>query len=192
MIVRIVVAALLGVLTWTFLEYVIHRWLGHDKRFRRTPFAVEHIRHHAEGGYFAPTWKKLILAAIVTAVLCGPAILIAGVEIGVAYVLGLMSFYGVYEMFHRLEHISGGFGPYGRWARKHHFYHHFVDARFNHGVTTPIWDIVFGTLRSAETIRVPRRLCMTWLTDPATGEIRREHSATFTLATRPSDAETVS
>ena len=42
MIVYSAVAALLGVLSWTFLEYVIHRWMGHDRRFRRTPFGVEH------------------------------------------------------------------------------------------------------------------------------------------------------
>ena len=54
----IAVAAIVGALTWSFLEYVIHRWLGHDRRFRGNPFGVEHIRHHAEGGYFAPNKKK--------------------------------------------------------------------------------------------------------------------------------------
>ena len=53
--IAIVVAAACGVVTWTLLEYVIHRWMGHDRRFRRTPFGKEHLRHHVEGGYFAPT-----------------------------------------------------------------------------------------------------------------------------------------
>ncbi len=55
----IAVAAIVGALTWSFLEYVIHRWLGHDRRFRGNPFGVEHIRRHAEGGYFAPNKKRL-------------------------------------------------------------------------------------------------------------------------------------
>ena len=42
---KVIVAAAASALTWTLLEY-IHRWMGHDRGFRRTPFAVEHIRHH--------------------------------------------------------------------------------------------------------------------------------------------------
>ena len=35
--------------------YVIHRWLGHDPRFRPNLLAAEHVRHHGEGNYFAPS-----------------------------------------------------------------------------------------------------------------------------------------
>jgi len=177
----VIVAAALGVATWTLLEYLIHRWMGHDRRFRRTPFGIEHVRHHIEGNYFAPTWKKLIAAAIYIGVLAGPAIAIAGRADGCAYVLGLVGFYGVYEWLHRREHTHAGIGAYGRWARRHHFHHHFVDGRVNHGVTSPVWDLVFGTYRTPSVIRVPAKLCMAWLLDPATGQVRREHAATYEL-----------
>lgn len=184
MIARVVVPALLGVLTWTFLEYVIHRWGGHDRRFRKTPFGREHVRHHIEGDYFAPTWKKLIVAVVVTALLSVPAVLLVGATAGIAYVAGLMVFYGVYEVSHRREHTHPGFGPYGRWARRHHFHHHFVDGRSNHGVTSPLWDVVFGTYQKPATIKVPSQLCMSWLRDPDTGDIRAEYAGTFTLHKR--------
>lgn len=177
----IVVAAAAGVLTWTLLEYIIHRWLGHDRRFRGNAFGVEHIRHHIEGNYFAPMWKKLIAAAITAAVLIGPAIVVAGTAVGTAYVLGLVTFYGMYEVLHRREHTHAGIGAYGRWARRHHFHHHFVDGRRNHGVTTPIWDFVFGTYETPTLIRVPTKLCMAWLRDPATGDVRAEHAQTYQL-----------
>lgn len=185
MIASIALAALLGVLTWTFLEYVIHRWMGHDRRFRKTPFGVEHVRHHIEGDYFAPTWKKLIIAALVTALLCVPAVAIAGTAIGVTYVVSLIGFYGVYEMHHRFEHTHAGLGPYGRWARRHHFYHHFVDGRMNHGVTSPLWDLVFGTYQRPGIIKVPPRLCMAWLKDPETGDVAAPHASTYVLGTPP-------
>ena len=181
MIAGVIVAAAAGVLTWTFLEYCIHRWMGHDRRFRKTPFGVEHIRHHAEGDYFAPTWKKMSVAAFAIAILSPPAILIVGAPIGLAYVIGLISFYGVYELHHRRDHTHPGFGPYGRWARRHHFHHHFVDARTNHGVTTPLWDLAFGTYRKATIIKVPPKLAMAWLLDPVTKAIRAEHAATYQL-----------
>lgn len=185
MIVRLLAPALLGAFTWSLLEYVIHRFMGHDRRLRGSAFGQEHTRHHAVGDYFAPTWKKVVFAAATTALLCAPAILVAGRGPGLAYVGGLMLAYGAYELFHRREHTHAGIGAYGRWARRHHFYHHFVDARFNHGVTSPLWDLVFGTYRRATTIPVPRRLCMAWLVDPRTGAIRAEHARTFVLAPAP-------
>jgi len=172
-----------GAFTWSFLEYVIHRWLGHDRRYRRSLFAKEHIRHHIEGDYFSPSWKKVILAVILAALLSPLAALILGTGKGLAYVAGLLLFYGVYEALHRLDHIHPGFGAYGRWQRGHHFYHHFENAKMNHGVTSPLWDIVFGTYRKPGVIHVPERLCMSWLRDPATGGVRREHAARFVLAT---------
>ncbi|HEU5057939.1 MAG TPA: sterol desaturase family protein [Kofleriaceae bacterium] len=176
----VVAAALAGALSWSFLEYVIHRWWGHDRRFRRTPFGVEHVRHHIEGDYFAPTWKKLLFAAAVAAVLAGPAVLL-GAAVGLSYLAGLLGFYGVYELVHRRLHTHAGIGRYGRFLRRHHFRHHLVDARTNHGVTSPLWDHVFGTWRRAERITVPPRLAMVWLVDPATGRVRPEHAATYVV-----------
>ncbi len=177
----VIAAAASGVLTWTLLEYLIHRWMGHDRRFRRTPFGVEHIRHHVEGNYFAPTWKKMIAAAVITVVVGVPAAALVGTAAGVAYVAGLICFYGIYEWLHRREHTHAGIGPYGRFVRRHHFHHHFADGRTNHGVTTPIWDLVFGTYETPTIIKVPPKLCMAWLLDPSTGDIREEHRATYQL-----------
>lgn len=176
----IALAATAGAATWSLLEYVIHRWLGHGRRLRGNPFGVEHLRHHVEGDYFAPTWKK---AAVVTpfALAVGtPAYALAG-PAGVGYIGGLVALYVVYEWFHRREHTHGGVGPYGRWARRHHFHHHLVDARTNFGVTSPLWDIVFGTYRVPGVIKVPARLTMVWLVDPATGAVRERHADTFVL-----------
>ncbi len=175
-------AVLLGVSTWSFLEYVIHRWLGHERSFRGNLFGIEHKRHHFEGDYFAPLSRKAPVAAGAAIVLAIPAVLIAGPTIGLSYVAGLIGFYLVYEVLHRREHTHPGLGAYGRWARRHHFFHHFVDARRNHGVTSPIWDFVFGTYTKPTIIKVPARLCMPWLTDPQTGEIRPEHADSFALA----------
>lgn len=97
-----------------------------------------------------------------------------------------MLFYCVYEALHRIEHVTAGIGPYGRWARRHHFHHHFVDGKTNHGVTTPLWDLVFGTYRRPGVIDVPPKLCMRWLLDPTTGGIREAHAGTFAMRRRAS------
>lgn len=162
----------LGAMTWSFMEYIIHRFLGHDRRFRPNRFAEEHLPHHSKGDYFAPTWKKFGAAVLVFPVAFSPVYLLAGLEYGLLYASGLVVAYSFYEILHRLEHIHAGFGPYGRWARRHHFYHHFGNPAMNHGVTSPIWDIVFRTYHKPdEVIAVPDKLKMRWLTDRTTGEV---------------------
>ena len=166
------IAFVIGAATWTLLEYLIHRWMGHDRRFKKTPFGVEHVRHHIEGSYFAPSWKKIAFALVLGAVL----VLLAGL----AYTIGLLACYALYEVLHRRYHTHPGFGAYGRRMRRHHFHHHFVDGRVNHGVTSPIWDVLFGTYAPTAAIPVPRKLVMPWLVDAA-GAIRTEHAGVYRL-----------
>ena len=178
--ITVVLAGLAGALTWTLAEYLIHRWMGHDRRFRRSRFGREHTRHHAEGSYFAPNRAKLGFAAVVAVVVGAPAIALAGLH-GLAWTVGLLGWYGGYELLHRRAHTHAGIGRYGRWLRRHHFHHHFVDPRTNHGVTSPLWDLVFGTYRPPSVIPVPPRLRMIWLCDPATGAVRSRHAADYVL-----------
>jgi sterol desaturase/sphingolipid hydroxylase (fatty acid hydroxylase superfamily) len=171
-----------GVVTWSLLEYFIHRFLGHEPKLRPNLFATEHIRHHSEGNYFAEWWKKLLAAAAFVALVSWPVIALMGATSGLAYLSGLMGFYAFYEVLHRREHTCAGFGAYGRWARGHHFAHHYSDTRFNHGVTSPLWDVVFRTYRPVQTIRVPRKFVMPWLKDPLTGEVRADFADRFVVA----------
>ena len=175
-------AALAGAATWTLLEYAMHRFLGHDRRTFPNPFGNEHTRHHSEGDYFAPTWKKALVAAGAFVVVGALAAVVAGLAYGPVYALSFVVMYATYELFHRRAHTHRGTGAYGRYLRRHHFHHHFVNPRSNHGVTSPLWDWVFGTLEKPDCIKVPRKLQMRWLVDPATGEVRADEQPFYALA----------
>lgn len=177
----VVGAAAVGALTWTFMEYCIHRWLGH--RWKRNLFGKEHTRHHAQGNYFAPTWKKGALAAVFLALTAPPAIWTTGWAFGAGWAVGLVGFYLYYEWLHRRAHTHPPRGRYSRWVRRHHFWHHFGDPKVNHGVTSPLWDMVFGTLREPGLIRVPRKLCMPWLMGPD-GQVPAALQADYALRGR--------
>jgi len=157
----------LGVIFWTILEYFLHRFLGHWKKGKNV-FTVEHLRHHRETDYFAPAYKKAIAAFIVLAL----SFLIFGAILGwvkgFSFAFGLALMYGIYEIIHKRSHTHAPINGYGRWNRKHHFYHHFKNPKMNHGVTSPIWDIVFGTNVKPDTLLVPRKLALDWLIDPVT------------------------
>lgn len=178
------VAVLLGVLSWSLLEYTIHRFAGHGRHARKNPFGVEHTAHHSRGDYFAPWWKKALSAGLFMAVVAPLAVALAGLGPGLAYAGGLVGFYLAYEALHRLLHVWRGVGPYARWARRHHFHHHFHDPATNHGVTSPLWDIVFGTWRRPEKVVVPPKLAMRWLRDPATGDVWPELAHDYALRVR--------
>ncbi len=177
----VVLAAALGVLTWSLMEYCIHRWLGHDRRFAGNLFEREHTAHHSRGNWFAAGWKKAAAASAVAVLVGVPSWFLVGPRLGIAYTGGLVAFYLTYELLHRLEHVHPGFTAYGRWARRHHFHHHFEDPRSNHGVTSPLWDVVFGTLQRPSVIRVPEKLAPHWLLDPQTGAVFPAFEGRYTL-----------
>jgi sterol desaturase/sphingolipid hydroxylase (fatty acid hydroxylase superfamily) len=179
---RLVVAALVGVMTWSLCEYLLHRFLGHDRRTMPNPFSVEHTRHHSLGDYFAPSWKKAIVAVAALALIGPLASAVVGLPLGAIFGSSFVSMYVTYEVIHRRAHTHPGFGPYARYLRRHHFHHHFENPRANHGVTSPIWDFVFGTFEAPTKIRVPRKLKMQWLCHPDSEEVRSGFASVYELS----------
>lgn len=174
------VALVLGGFTWVVLEYVLHRFVGHAPR-SRTEFANEHRRHHAEGNYFAPTSKKVLAVTPAVALVATAGGYALGAP-GAVYAVGLGLTYMGYEWFHRRLHTHPPVGRFGRWARRHHFHHHFGDPKSNHGVTSPLMDWMVGTSREPGVIRVPIKLAPYWLVDPATTTVFSQYTTDYTLS----------
>jgi sterol desaturase/sphingolipid hydroxylase (fatty acid hydroxylase superfamily) len=173
------VAAVLGGAGWTLLEYVLHRFVFHGASATRLG-AREHRRHHAQVDYFAPWWKKALAALAATAVMLPIAIILTTAMLGLSFTGGFIGMYLLYEVLHRRAHTRPPRGRYGRWRRRNHFAHHFVDPRRGQGVTTPFWDRVFRTPLPVEKVPVPRRLAMPWLVD-ADGEIASAYANDYEL-----------
>jgi sterol desaturase/sphingolipid hydroxylase (fatty acid hydroxylase superfamily) len=145
------------------------------------PFGHEHTRHHSEGDYFAPTWKKALVSLVAVPVIGALVALGVGPALGLVYAVAFVSMYATYEWLHRRMHTHRGVGGYGRFVRRHHFHHHFGNPRTNHGVTSPIWDLLFGTYEAPGRIRVPAKLKMSWLVDESTGEVVAELAPFYEL-----------
>lgn len=176
---QFLIAILCGALAWSFLEYILHRFAGHVAR-GRNHFSREHLRHHGTPDYFSPLWQKILSAAVAVPIAGGFWTLIAGFEAGVVFAVSFAFTYGVYEWLHMRLHTHAPRNAYGRWARRHHFFHHFGDPEMNHGVTSPFWDIVFRTHVPVTQVAVPRKRAMRWLTD-AEGQLRTEHATEYAL-----------
>ena len=169
-----------GAAGWTFTEYVLHRFDGHGMKGNST-FSREHLTHHADPTYFAPSLVKLRMAVTVIGTLGVVLWLLAG-PVGVFAAAGFTFGWLCYEWLHRRLHTHGPLNAYGRWARRHHFHHHFNDPRANHGVTSPFWDWAFGTLAEVDVVRVPRRHAPVWLVHQ--DELVPLHAADYVLRGR--------
>lgn len=155
MTIEILGSVLLGGLGWTLLEYLLHRFVFHERLLGPGP-ARPHLKHHAKVDWFMPARTKAGLATGVMATIVVIAVASPWAASFAAFGCGLISGWLGYEWLHRRIHVAAPFGAYGRWARRHHLAHHFGHAGKNHGVTSPIWDLVFGTYRAASTVRIPR------------------------------------
>ena len=135
------IACFAGIAVWTLLEYVIHRVVLHRIPF----FATMHDVHHQdpEGFVGTPTW--LSLAAICVGALF-PLWWETGFDFASGITAGLMLGYvwyvGVHHVLHhRYSHPGSYLYP---WKRRHAL-HHYAPHPCNFGVTTQLWDRVFGT-----------------------------------------------
>ena len=179
----------IGMALWTLGEYLMHRFAMHALRGKGMA-SREHLRHHAErdsvleSWYFA--WTGVIVVGIALAISAAQLLGPVGACLGAGWVAG----YGFYDWIHWRAHRRPIAHPYERWVRRHHFHHHFGHPMANHGVTTPIWDLVFGTYERVDgPVAVPRRLAMRWLCDDE-GTVFPEHAADYRLVgTRRSGPE---
>lgn len=193
---------LAGGLAWTASEYAIHRFVGHGRKRERpssllerltlpglaAEFNAEHLAHHATPSYFAPTSRKILAAAVGIPTVAAALAPLVGVRRASSFALGFTAMYGAYEILHRRIHTHPPTGPYGRWARRHHLYHHHKTPRANHGVTSAAWDALFGTKKPLERVRIPRNAVPVWLVDAATGEVRPEHAGDYEVWPARADA----
>jgi sterol desaturase/sphingolipid hydroxylase (fatty acid hydroxylase superfamily) len=123
----------LGLLAWSLAEYLVHRFVLH--RFYPRYHAIHHKDPLDGNGVSYSLAARLALIALVCAYVMGVFPLVAGVVAG--YVLYVV----LHEGMHRW-HIAPGHWLYG--AKQRHDVHH-KGWRFNYGVTSPLWDVVFGT-----------------------------------------------
>jgi len=72
--------------------------------------------------------------------------LIFGLPTGLPLFAGFLVGYLVYDYTHYYLHHAVPKTDLGKHLREQHMRHHFQDHRYGFGVSSPIWDAVFGTL----------------------------------------------
>jgi sterol desaturase/sphingolipid hydroxylase (fatty acid hydroxylase superfamily) len=135
-------AAFAGFILWTFMEYVLHRIALH----RVSIFVPMHGLHHSSPLALVgtPLWMSVLVLSGAIGV---PTWLCLGFNIAGGVTGGVMLGYWWYGVVHHVIHhhahkpSHGYFGGLRAW----HMRHHYSPRSGNFGVTTALWDYVFGT-----------------------------------------------
>lgn len=145
----------LGWVTWSLMEYGIHRYFFHwegSGPITRRIHDIAHGYHHK----YPDDPKRLVMpigASVPLALLSGLLLSLAGrPEATIPYFCGIVCGYLFYDYTHWSTHYRNPRTAWGKAMRAHHMAHHFAVHDKNFGISHRWVDVIFGTLR----VREPR------------------------------------
>jgi len=144
-----------GIGLWTLCEYTLHRWVFHwtndTTRGRRIHFLIHGVHHD-----FPNDKDRLVMplgASIPLGVLFfGGFYLLFGTAVAEPLFAGLVVGYMIYDGTHYAVHHFKPRTRVGRFIKRHHMRHHYMDPEGGFGVSSPLWDVIFHTM---PTVRKP-------------------------------------
>jgi dihydroceramide fatty acyl 2-hydroxylase len=138
-----------GLFLWTLTEYWLHRLVFHWEPDHpigaRLHFVIHGVHHDHPNDRLRlvmPPGASIPLALI----FLGLFVLIFGSAAAYPIFAGFIAGYLTYDYTHYHLHHHTPRTKLGKQLREQHMRHHFQDHRYGYGVSSPIWDAVFGTL----------------------------------------------
>jgi dihydroceramide fatty acyl 2-hydroxylase len=145
---QVIGAVVGGLFAWTLVEYVLHRYIFHltgEHPWLKTLHFFVHGVHHEDAN--DPT--RLVMPPAASLIIAGILYPIFRLALGDVWVnpffVGIIIGYLIYEFTHFSVHFFKPKTKYGRYLKAYHMGHHFIDSESYWGVSTPLWDFVFGT-----------------------------------------------
>jgi cyclopropane-fatty-acyl-phospholipid synthase len=133
--------ALIGLASWTLIEYALHRFVLHGLQ----PFRAWHEAHHRHPAARICT-PTPVSATLITVLVFIPALILGGLWRGCALTLGVLTGYFAYSvMHHATHHWHAGNAWFKRRQRWHALHHRPSRQPGHYGVTSAFWDHVFGS-----------------------------------------------
>ena len=148
-----------GWVGFSLFEYFLHRFVFHGL-LRGTPSGRRHVWGFVLHGYhhhFPNDPRRLVLPPLfswpIALLFAGAYLLFLGPERAIPAMGGTLAGYlSLFSVHYYVHHARSARGP-GRWLRRYHLRHHHQDANSRYGVTSPVWDVVFGTTGSGSRSR---------------------------------------
>ncbi len=143
---------LLGLFSWSLLEYGFHRFIFHADKYlpnHSAAFTV-HFLFHGVHHFLPMDHLRLVMPPLMFSFFC--VIVLSIFSLLIPFYPLLVSFSGAlvgyigYDMMHYFFHHGTPAFGHIQEMKTYHMDHHYVNENLGFGVTTKIWDRVFGTL----------------------------------------------
>lgn len=139
---------LVGAFFFTLVEYTVHRFFYHMDTDSPRKARIQYIFHGVHHDHPRDK-KRLALPPLMSALVAGMFIgifrLVMGYS-GFAFGGGFMVGYATYLLAHYAIHVYSPPKNFLREIWKHHNLHHYVGDTGAFGVSSPLWDHIFGTM----------------------------------------------
>jgi len=138
-----------GILSWTLLEYIIHRYVFHYEPKTRWGKMLHFIMHGVHHDYPNDA-TRLVMPPIISIPLAVIFYVVFWLTLGRFAPAALAGFgfgYVCYDTIHYATHHFAMKRGIWRWLKQYHLRHHYQDDHAGYGVSSPLWDYVFKTTR---------------------------------------------
>lgn len=137
-----------GLFSWTFVEYVLHRFVFHWVPPGKIGARIHFIFHGVHHDY--PNDRlRLVMPPSVSIPLALLFFSLYRVLFGYPTVYpffaGFVTGYLCYDMMHYAMHHLQGKNPLWQRIKQHHMLHHYQYSDKGFGVSNPLWDYIFNT-----------------------------------------------
>jgi 4-hydroxysphinganine ceramide fatty acyl 2-hydroxylase len=139
----------LGILLWTLLEYLIHRYIFHYEPKSHLGKRLHYIVHGVHHDYPNDA-RRLVMPPSISvplAVLFYILFLLIFGHLAPGVFAGLVFGYVCYDMLHYATHHFPMKRGLWLWLKQYHLRHHYKNDDAGFGISSPLWDYVFGTTR---------------------------------------------
>ena len=140
---------LLGVIAFTWVEYMVHRHVFHMKTYSALREKLQYTMHgvHHE---FPKDKDRLAMPPLLSVTIATILLLLFRVAMGdlvFAFLPGFLVGYAAYLAVHYMVHAFAPPKNFFRVLWINHGSHHYKNGELIYGVSSPLWDYVYGTMR---------------------------------------------
>ncbi|MFP4369733.1 MAG: sterol desaturase family protein [Candidatus Kapaibacterium sp.] len=155
------VVFLAGIVVWSIVEYLLHRFLFHYHPKSEWAKKVHWTFHGVHHDYPQDS-KRLVMPPAVSIPLALLFYLLFNALFGTAYNMpffaGFLTGYVAYDTIHYAIHHFAFKNKIMLALKQHHMKHHYVEPDEGFGVSLPLWDHVFGTTYTVDKKKTIRQL----------------------------------
>jgi len=138
-----------GIFVWSFIEYVLHKYIFHFDAKSEFGKKIHFIFHGVHHDYPSDS-RRLVMPPSVSIPLAALFYFIFRYLVGEVYVLPFFSGFIIGYLFYDLTHYAiHHFNMHSKFwleIKNHHMLHHYHDQDKGYGVSSPLWDLVFGSM----------------------------------------------